>query len=173
MTKFRRFLSLILVLAVAGASYGGSAQSIGHDHAQDQAMMCHMPGMADMSGHDHHAMMAAMAQGQNPNDPFDDFGGADPQQSQSTPQQGPGLGGQPGDTPTHRFSPGDGCSAVNPRARNKERNGVKANTVGCQCAKKCVSGQTQEDRSLDAKGVYICKNACHTDRCSCPDPCKT
>ena len=161
-TRFRRFLSLVLVLAVAGASYGGSAQSIGHNHAQDQAMMCHMPAMADMPGHDHQAMMAAMAQEQDPDNP-----------QQSTPPSGPGLGGQPGDTPTHRFSPGDGCSAVNPRARNRERDGVRPNTVGCKCAKKCVSGQTQEDLSKDDKGVYICKNACHKDRCSCPDPCKT
>ncbi len=164
MTKFRRLMSLTLVLAVAGVSYGGNAQSIGHSHVHDEAMMCDMPGMAGMSGHDHHAMMAhshnmaTMAQDDN---------------SQSTPPSGPGLGGQPGDTLTHRLSPGDGCSAVNPRARDKSRDGVKANTVGCKCVRKCANGQTQEDLSKDDKGVYICKNACHKDRCSCPDPCKT
>ena len=161
-TRFSRLVSLTLVLAIAGVSYGGNAQSIGHSHVQDQAMMCDMPGMAGMSGHDHHAMMAhdmaAMAQDDDQN------------QSQNP---SPGLGGQPGDTPTHRFSPGDGCSAVNPRARNKERDGVRANTVGCKCARKCSNGQTQEDLSKDDKGVYICKNACHKDRCTCPDPCKT
>lgn len=81
---------------------------------------------------------------------------------------------QPGDTPTHRLSPGDGCSSVNPNAEpGTNLNGVKANTVGCMCIRKCVNGYTQEDLSRDKKGVYICKNACHKDRCFCPDPCKS
>ena len=166
-----KIFTSVLLMVYMGQIFPNHGAGDSHASTGDAVMACHMPSSA--GGHDHHAMMAAMAQGQNPNDPFDDFGGADPQQSQSTPQQGPGQGDQPGDTPTHRFSPGDGCSSVDPNARNKERNGVKANTVGCKCAKKCTNGQTQEDRSLDEKGVYICKNACHTDRCSCPDPCKT
>ena len=85
----------------------------------------------------------------------------------------PGQGDQPDDTPSHRYSPGDGCSSVNPNAPNKERDGVNSNTVGCKCTKKCVNGQTQEDRSKDEKGVYICKNACNEKRCTCPDPCKS
>lgn len=102
--------------------------------------------------------MATMAHGQDPE-----------QQDQNPP---PSQGGQPGDTPTHRFSPGDGCSSVNPNAPDKERDGVNPNTVGCGCVRKCVNGQTVEDLSKDEKGVYICKNACHPDRCSCSDPCK-
>ena len=115
-------------------------------------------------GHDHQAMIvnkSVIAVGQDDQDP-----------GQQQPARPPGQGDQPGDTPTHRFSPGDGCSSVNPDAPNKERDGVNPNTVGCKCAKKCVNGQTQEDMSKDEKGVYICKNACHKDRCSCPDPCK-
>lgn len=76
------------------------------------------------------------------------------------------------DTPTHRYSPGDGCSAVDPNPSNPKRDGVEPNTVGCACEKKCVNGQVVEDRSRDEKGVYICKNACYTDRCKCTDPCK-
>lgn len=171
-----KITSLFMILSL-GIAFPYHGASVSHSSTGDAAMMCDMPGMAGMSEHDHHAMMvhnmATMAQGQNPNDPFDDFGGADPQQSQSTPQQGPGQGDQPGDTPTHRFSPGDGCSSVNPNAPNKERDGVNPNTVGCKCAKTCVNGRTQEDRSKDEKGVYICKNASHKDRCSCPDPCKS
>lgn len=96
-----------------------------------------------------------------------------PEQDGQDQNPSPGQGGQPGDTPTHRYSPGDRCSSVNPNAPDKERNGVNPNTVGCACVRKCVNGQTQEDLSKDEKGVYICKNACHKDRCSCPDPCKS
>ena len=76
------------------------------------------------------------------------------------------------DTPTHRWSPGDGCSRLDPDAPNKKRDGVKENTVACACTKKCVNGQTQEDMSKDENDVYICRNASHKDRCFCPDPCK-
>lgn len=160
----KSFVSRILVLAVASISFGGHAQSISQNQVQNQPMMCEMPGMAGMSAHDHQVMMASVNAVPASQEQEDDQG----------PQQLPPL--QPDgsrDTPTHRFSPGDGCSAVNPKARDKSRDGIKPNTVGCKCARKCVNGQTQEDMSKDDKGVYICKNACHKDRCSCPDPCKT
>lgn len=149
----RSFVSMVLVLAIASVSFSGHAQSV----SQSQGMACHVPDMSDKSKeHDHHAMMthtmATMAQDQD---------------------RPPGQGDQPEDTPTHRKSPGDGCSAVNPNAPNKDRNGVNPNTVGCKCAKKCANGQTQEDLSKDEKGVYVCKNACYKNRCSCPDPCKS
>jgi len=77
------------------------------------------------------------------------------------------------DTPTHRYSAGEGCSAVNPNAEpGEELNGVEKNTVGCVCVRKCINGYTQEDLSRDENGAYICRNACHKDRCKCPDPCK-
>ena len=145
-------LLMIVSLGIAFPNHGANAS---RSSSSNSSMMCDMPGMAGMSGHDHHAMMAhnmaTMAQNQN---------------------RPPGQGDQPGDTPTHRFSPGDGCSSVNPNAPDKTRDGVNPNTVGCKCARKCANGQTQEDLSKDDKGVYICKNACHKDRCSCPDPCK-
>lgn len=81
---------------------------------------------------------------------------------------------QPGDTYTHRKSPGDGCSSVDPNAKpDTEFKGVKSNTVGCGCAPRCENGQRVEDRSMDKNERYICKNACYTDRCFCPDPCKS
>lgn len=89
---------------------------------------------------------------------------AQPQQEQA-PQQSP---------PTHRFSAGSGCSRKNPNAEaGTELNGIEPNTVSCSCQKKCVNGQTEEDLSRDEKGLYICGNACHKDRCFCPNPCKT
>lgn len=143
-------------VALLVAIYDGNAQSVNQNQVQDQPIMCNMPGMSGMSEHDHQAMMAnkggvAMGQqDQEPNPP------------------------QPGDTPTHRKSPGDGCSSVDPNAKpGAEFNGVKKNTVGCICVRKCINGQTLEDLSRDEKGVYICKNACNKDRCSCPDPCKS
>lgn len=91
------------------------------------------------------------------------------QDRDSSPEQQP----SPPNT-GHRISPGDGCSSVNPDAKpGTELNGVKPNTVGCTCARKCVGGQIQEDLSKDEKGVYICRNASHKDRCFCPDPCKS
>ena len=154
-------LLLLVSSALAYTYYVGNTQPAD----QNEGMMCDMPSMsAGMSEHDHHAMMAQTAA----------VAGQEQEQEQEQ-EQGPprGQGGQPGDTPTHRYSPGDGCSSVNPNAPNKELNGVKPNTVGCTCVRKCVNGNVQEDLSLDEKGVYVCKNACHKDRCSCPDPCKT
>jgi|SRR3989344_7347944 len=79
---------------------------------------------------------------------------------------------QPNSAP-HRYSPGDGCSSKNSKAKPKtELNGVKANTVGCKCVKTCEKGQVKEDLRKE-KGVYICSNACHKDRCFCPNPCKS
>ena len=77
------------------------------------------------------------------------------------------------DTATHRWSPGDGCSRLNKNSTDKKLNGIKPNTVACACVKKCVEGQVQEDMSKDKDQVYICKNACHKDRCFCPNPCKS
>lgn len=117
-----------------------------------------MRDMSDMSEHDHHAMMA-------------NKGAANIGQSQQQPDPNPP---QPDDTPSHRKSPGDGCSSVDPNAKpGAEFNGVKPNTVGCGCHPKCVNGQRTEDRSKDKNDRYICKNACYPDRCFCPDPCKT
>lgn len=74
----------------------------------------------------------------------------------------------------HRISPGDGCSSVNPNAKpDTEFNGVRPNTVGCTCVKQCVNDHPQEDLRKDERGVYICRNASHKDRCFCPDPCKS
>ena len=148
----RSFVSLTLVLVVASVSFRGHAQSA----SQSQEMLCHIPDATEK--HDHQAMMTnnkgVVAMAQLPQDP-----GKDPDQSY--------------DTPTHRYSPGDGCSSVNPNAPNKKRDGVNPNTVGCKCAKKCVDGRTEEDRTKDKNDVYECRNACHTNRCTCPDPCKT
>lgn len=120
-------------------------------HASPQAQVA-------MVHHDHQAMMAEGAVAME-------------QDQKQEPDPNPP---QPGDTPTHRLSPGDGCSSVDPNAKpGTELNGVKKNTVGCGCVKKCVNGQTQEDRSKDKNERYICKNACHPDRCFCPDPCKS
>jgi len=78
------------------------------------------------------------------------------------------------DTPAHRYSPGDGCSSKNPKAKpGTGLDGVRPNTVGCKCSKKCVNGQTVEDLSREKDGLYVCRNACHKDRCFCPDPCKS
>ena len=153
---------LVLMLSVSQPTYltthGGDASSAGQND-----VMCHMPNMSQ--GHDHKAMMAANSAVTVLQD---DSG------QEQNPAPGPGQGGQPGDTRTHRFSPGDGCSSMDPNApSDKELNGVKPNTVGCMCVRKCVNGQTVEDLSKDEKGVYICKNASHKDRCSCPDPCKS
>lgn len=148
-------LVVSLLLFSVFAYSGGNAQSV----SQSEGMLCHVSDAVSKSEkYDHQAMMAkgvvAIAQDtDNPNQK------PDPDQSH--------------DTPTHRWSPGDGCSSVNPNAPNKKRDGVKQNTVGCKCTKKCVNGQTQEDMSKDEKDVYICKNASHKDRCSCPDPCKS
>ena len=147
---------LLWVLVVAPlAIYGFEYLYFGGNFSlssKSEVVMCDMPGMSGMSKHDHQAMMAkgVVAMGQDP--------------EQEPDQPGP---------PSHRMSPGDGCSSVNPNAPNKRRDGVNPNTVGCKCAKKCVNGQTQEDRSRDEKEVYICRNACHPDRCTCPDPCKS
>lgn len=151
----------LMFTSVSPYSFGGNprtAEQSSHDGnpqsaSQSQGMMCHMPGMAQK--HDHEMMMAhnmvgAMTQNKNQN--------PDSDENQ--------------DTETHRYSPGDGCSAVNPNAPNKKRDGVNPNTVGCKCVKKCVKGETQEDLSKE-NGVYICSNACHKDRCTCPDPCKS
>ena len=143
-------LSLLLVSGFAYSYYVylGNVQSASKSEA---GMLCHVPDATE--NHDHQAMMAnkgMVAMGQNPD--------------QDPDQPGP---------PSHRLSPGDGCSSVNPNAPDKRRDGVNPNTVGCKCAKKCVDGRTQEDRSKDKNDVYICRNACHTDRCTCPDPCKT
>lgn len=86
------------------------------------------------------------------------------QEQEQAPQQG---------SSSHRWSAGSGCSRKNPNAESgTELNGIEPNTVGCPCQKKCVNGYTQEDLRRE-KGVYICENACHKDRCFCPDPCKT
>jgi len=77
------------------------------------------------------------------------------------------------DSDSHRYSAGDGCSRLNKRAPNAKLNGVKANTVACTCVKKCSQGTVQEDMSKDKNNVYVCRNACHRDRCFCPDPCKS
>lgn len=166
--------SLLLVSTFANPYYNGNAQSA----SQSEGMLCHVPDAAEkpkehdhqammsqnMAGmvHDHQAMMAKgmVAMGQDPEDGQDQpqAPGKDPDQSY--------------DTPTHRYSPGAGCSAVDPNAKNPRRDGVNPNTVGCKCAKKCVNGQTQEDLTKE-KDVYVCKNACYKDRCSCPDPCKS
>ena len=75
---------------------------------------------------------------------------------------------------THSYSAGKGCSRQDSGAEpGTELNGVNPQTVGCKCAKKCVNDQTQEDLSRDKDGKFICKNACHKERCTCPDPCKT
>lgn len=147
--KIKLGLLVISLLVVSASFNGGNVQSAN----KGEEMMCHMPNMAEK--HDHQAMMAhnltAMANGQDQE--------KDPDKSH--------------DTPTHRYSPGDGCSSVDPNAPNKKRDGVKANTVGCKCVKKCTNGETQEDLSKDKNDVYVCSNACHKDRCSCPDPCKS
>lgn len=143
------------------------SEQIKAEEVKSEDVICHVAGVTEKGdGHDHLAMssqdqtVANMAQQ-----------GQDQGQPSQTPS--PGLGGQPDDTPTHRKSPGNGCSSVNPKAPNKQRDGVNPNTVGCKCARKCTNGQTQEDLSKDDKGVYVCKNACHKDRCTCPDPCKS
>ncbi len=140
-------VSLFSILALPGSYYSENVQSA----SKSEEVLCHIPNAVEK--HDHQTMMSNTMAGimQDP--------GQDPDQNQ--------------DTPTHRWSPGDGCSSVNPKAPNKKRDGVKPNTVGCKCVKKCVNGQTQEDMSKDEKDVYICKNASHKDRCSCPDPCKS
>lgn len=159
-------VSLLTVSVFAYSSFSGKVIS-----AEDYAMV------NDHSKMDHSAHMAMTAQVKDPI-PADhcDMPGmshlvaqVQDQQSQLPPLQPDGSR----DTPSHRYSPGDGCSAAKPNARNKNRDGVNPNTVGCKCAKKCVNGQTQEDRSKDVKDVYICSNACNEKRCSCPDPCKS
>ena len=94
----------------------------------------------------------------------------DPPQPQLPPLQPDGSR----DTPTHRYSPGDGCSIVDPRSQpGTQLNGVNPRTIGCKCVKTCSNGTTVEDTRKDTAGKYICNNACHRDRCSCPDPCKS
>lgn len=74
---------------------------------------------------------------------------------------------------SHSLSAGNGCSRPSKDAEpGTELNGVDPQTVGCKCVKQCLNGYTQEDLSRDEKGKFICKNACHKDRCTCPDPCK-
>lgn len=162
----RFIISTAVLLVISGFAYSYSSGNFSFV-GKSEEVMCDMPGMSGMSVHDHQAMMAqtAAVAGQNPVQDQDQ--GQNPR---------PGQGGQPGDTDTHRFSPGDGCSAVNPNAPNKERDGVNPNTVGCKCVRKLpcdANNKPTEDLSRDDKGVYICKNACHKDRCSCPDPCKS
>lgn len=164
----KKLAILALALLVTSASASPS-RFVQESKSPDMCPMHSSPQaqVAIAEKHDHQAMMshtmAGMSHGQDPE-----------QDDQAPPAQNPspGQGDQPGDTPTHRFSPGDGCSAVNPKAPNKERDGVNPNTVGCKCAKKCTNNQPQEDLTKE-NGVYVCKNACHKDRCSCPDPCKS
>lgn len=144
---------VVAPLAIYGFEYSYSSGYFS-SAGKSEEVMCDMLGMSSMSERDHQTMIANK--------------GVVAMMGQDQDGQQP-----PGDTPTHRFSPGDGCSSVNPNAPNKERDGVNPNTVGCKCVKKCVNGQTVEDLSKDEKGVYICSNACHKDRCSCPDPCKS
>lgn len=160
MRKITAFAVALLFFSGLAFSYHGHE---GHSaSANQEPMLCHVPAAADeKSGHDHHAMMGHAMTVTN---------AVSAQDGQQLPPLQPD-GSR--DTPSHRYSPGDGCSAVNPKAPNKERDGVHPNTVGCKCAKKCVNGNTQEDLSKDDKGVYLCRNACHKDRCTCPDPCKS
>ena len=131
--------------------YSGSNASSANQETTPSDVMRDVSGMARK--HNHEAMMAKGVI-------------VTPQDPEQDPDQ-------PGQTPTHRLSPGDGCSSVNPNAPNKKRNGVKANTVGCKCVRKCQNGYTVEDLSRDKDGVLVCRNACFRDRCFCPDPCKS
>ncbi len=144
------FKSFVVIAVSALLSGGGHAHSsiYGHDETK-VSFCCHFDKSKNAKA------VSAMAVATSSQD----------SQQQDPPQESP---------PTHEYSAGDGCSRPNPEAEpGTELDGIEPNTVGCICQRKCVNGQTQEDLSRGANGRYICKNACHKDRCFCPNPCKT
>jgi len=148
--KIKIGVSVVLLFLVSAIAYSYSGLNINPISKTEEIIPSLSVAVEKTENHDHQAMVSqtmTIIQDQD--------------QQPSPPNTG------------HRISPGDGCSSVNPNSPNKDRNGVKKNTVGCKCVRKCVAGQTVEDLSRDKNGVYVCENACHKDRCSCPDPCKS
>ncbi|MDP3697892.1 MAG: hypothetical protein Q8R55_07895 [Candidatus Taylorbacteria bacterium] len=145
---FKTFTVVAVSALLVGSGY---LYSINHGNSSSAGMLCHLD--KPISVVSKLLSVVTFAKGQ------------DPQQQDPPPTQ----------PPSHEYSAGNGCSRRDPGSEpGTELDGIDPQTVGCKCAKKCTKdGKTEEDLSRGPDGRYICKNACHKERCSCPDPCKT